>query len=248
MVMEDLAELYSEQGRYAQSEPLFAIVLSRQQRLLGEEHPDTLLTITNLARTYRRQGKYTQAEPLYLKAVNTTRRVLGEEHAQTLWTIRGLIKLYVLQGNYVKAEQLCTQLLHIQRPMMSAENPDSLATLNDLGSLYLKQEKYRQAEKLLRDGLTKQMASDTWLRYNCESLLGASLTGQKRYAEAEPLLLSSYEGMMRLKTTIPPYEQSTLTDGRDRLVRLYERWGKTQKAAAWRNLNSSASANSGKAR
>jgi hypothetical protein len=34
-------------------------------------------------------------------------------------------------------------------------------------------------------------------------MLGASLLGQKHYADAEPLLLKSYEGMKAHEKTIP---------------------------------------------
>jgi len=35
-------------------------------------------------------------------------------------------------------------------------------------------------------------------------MLGGSLLGQKKYAEAEPLLLSGYEGMKQREVKIPP--------------------------------------------
>ena len=39
-------------------------VLEVRRRVLGEEHPDTLISMNNLAVLYRDQGKYAQAEPL----------------------------------------------------------------------------------------------------------------------------------------------------------------------------------------
>jgi hypothetical protein len=36
---------------------------------------------------------------------------------------------------------------------------------------------------------------DDWRRFNAQSLLGGSLLGQQKYAEAEPLLVQGYEGM-----------------------------------------------------
>ncbi len=52
--------------------------------MLGEEHPDTALSLNNLAMLYQDQGKYEQAEPLLQQALAMRQRVLGEEHPQSL--------------------------------------------------------------------------------------------------------------------------------------------------------------------
>ena len=49
----------------------------------------------------------------------------------------------------------------------------------------------------------KSRIPDDWLTFNARSLLGGSLLGQKKYAEAEPLLLSGYEGMKQREDKIP---------------------------------------------
>ena len=44
---------------------------------------------------------------------------------------------------------------------------------------------------------------DVWNTFTAKAMLGA-LLGQKKYAEAEPLLLSGDEGMKQRAKTIPP--------------------------------------------
>ena len=84
---------------------------------------------------------------------------------------------------------------------------------------------------------------NTWGRYNCESMLGASLAGQKKYAEAEGLLLSGYAGMVQRKATIPAPSRFKLEQAGKWIVQLYQDWGKPDKAAEWRQkLNVTASA------
>jgi eukaryotic-like serine/threonine-protein kinase len=61
-----------------------------------------------------------------------------------------------------------------------------------------------------------------------------SLLGQKKYAEAEPLILSGYEGMKTREASIPPQHKPRLTQATGRVVKLYEAWGKPDKAAKWR--------------
>ncbi len=52
------------------------------------------------------------------------------------------------------------------------------------------------AERVVRDCLAicEKSQPDDWMTFNTRSLLGGSLLGQKKYVEAEPLILSDYEG------------------------------------------------------
>jgi hypothetical protein len=74
-------------------------------------------------------------------------------------------------------------------------------------------------------------------RVNRRSLLGASLAGQKKYAEAEPLLVQAHEESISLARDAPllladfnRYRAETV----ERLVQLYDAWGKQVEAAKWR--------------
>jgi hypothetical protein len=105
-----------------------------------------------------------------------------------------------------------------------------------LGLALLKQSKWSEAEPMLRECLAIREAKtpDVWVTFNTRSMLGGSLLGQKKYAEAEPLILSGYQGMKARQATIPPPAKARLAEARDRVVGLYEAWGKPGEAAAWK--------------
>jgi hypothetical protein len=65
-------------------------------------------------------------------------------------------------------------------------------------------------------------------------MLGGALLGQKKYAEAEPLLLQGYEGMKQREARISATGKFGLTKALERLVQLYEATGQKDKAAEWR--------------
>ena len=69
---------------------------------------------------------------------------------------------------------------------------------------------------------------------DCQSLLGASLLGQKRYGEAEPFLLSGYGGLKAREVKIPAPSKKRVAEAAARIVSLYDAWGKKEKAAEWR--------------
>jgi eukaryotic-like serine/threonine-protein kinase len=83
--------------------------------------------------------------------------------------------------------------------------------------------------------LRKKLIPDDWHTFNAQSMLGGSLLGQKKYTEAEPLLVSGYEGLKQREDTIPArYRQIRLREALDRLVQLYQATGQTAKAAEWK--------------
>ena len=66
------------------------------------------------------------------------------------------------------------------------------------------------------------------------SLLGGALLGQKKLAEAEPLLLKGYEGMKAREQTIPPQANTRIPEALDRLIDFSTATNKPDEAAKWR--------------
>jgi hypothetical protein len=79
-----------------------------------------------------------------------------------------------------------------------------------------------------------QAAPDHWAHYDAMSLLGAALLGQGRYSEAEPLIVAGYKGMKERQAKIAVHDRSWLREAAERVVRLYEDWGKAERAAMWK--------------
>jgi Tetratricopeptide repeat len=68
-----------------------------RKRVLGEKHPDTLISIGNLASTYRNQGRWKKDEELEVQVMEMRKRVLGEEHPNTLISMANLASTYRYQ-------------------------------------------------------------------------------------------------------------------------------------------------------
>jgi hypothetical protein len=56
-------QLYRD-GQYPKAKQVAALALDHAERVLGAEHPGTLISINNLALLYQVQGRYGEAEPL----------------------------------------------------------------------------------------------------------------------------------------------------------------------------------------
>ena len=64
-------------------------------------------------------------------------------------------------------------------------------------------------------------------------LLGVALLGQKKYADAEPLLLKGYEGMKQREKTIPPEANTRIPEALDRLIELANATNKPDDVKKW---------------
>jgi uncharacterized protein (DUF2384 family) len=64
----------------------------------------------------------------------------------------------------------------------------------------------------------------------------AEYPGIANYADAEPLLLAGYERMKQREAKIPPQGKVRLTEAAERLVSVYDAWGKPAEAAKWRKV------------
>ena len=74
---------------------------------------------------------------------------------------------------------------------------------------------------------------------SCLNLFGATLAAHKKFEEAEPILLKAYEGRSLVgesKTpAFTPLDFKAEAYPGERILKLYEDWGKPEKLAEWRD-------------
>jgi serine/threonine protein kinase/tetratricopeptide (TPR) repeat protein len=236
IAMNNLGALYKDQRRFTEAEPLFIRALEIRRRVLDEEHPLTLSSLNNLASLYNDMRQYEMAEPLFVKVLEPMKRIMGVDHRYTLTTMDSLAILYVETGQFAKAEPLRRELLETSQRRDGDASPSATRARANLGLVLLKQHKFGEAEPILRKclALREKKEPDIWTTFNTKSMLGGSLLGQKKYAEAESLLLSGYEGMKARENAISLRAQPRMADAIERLIQLYEVTGKKDQADQWR--------------
>jgi DUF2075 family protein len=146
--MNNLASIYTSQGRGKEAEILGEQVVMTRKRVLGDEHPDTLTSLDNLASIYTSQGREKEAEILGEQVVMTRKRVLGDEHPDTLTSLDNLASIYTSQGRGKEAEILREQVVMTRKRVLGDEHPDTLTSLDNLASTYMNQGRWEDAEVL----------------------------------------------------------------------------------------------------
>jgi tetratricopeptide (TPR) repeat protein len=237
LAMNDLANVYRIQGKYDQAEPLFLQALEVRRKVYGPGDSFTLQSIENLAILYTAQHKYATAQPLFEEVVEVLQaKPGGADHPVTLTAKHNLAVMCQRQGQHARAESLFIQVVEGRKQRLGPEHQSVAVTLADLGLNYLQQKEYAKAEVRLRECLQicEKRLADSWHHFHAQSLLGGSLLGQHKYAEAEPLLRRGYEGLKARERSIQADDRTCLTEALERLVQLYDAWGKPEKAKEWR--------------
>ena len=99
------------------AEPLYRRALEGQERTLGAEHPDTLVSVNDLAISLQAIGLPKAAEPLYSRAFEHT-----AEHPETLVSVSNLARCFEAMGQQKDAETLYRRALEGQERTLFLEN------------------------------------------------------------------------------------------------------------------------------
>ncbi|MGI9403975.1 MAG: CHAT domain-containing tetratricopeptide repeat protein, partial [Hyphomicrobium sp.] len=192
--LNNLAELYRQQGRYEEAEPLYKRDLAIIEQALGREHLRVGTSLNNLAMLYHAQGRTGEAEPLFKRSLAIIEQALGREHPRVGASLKNLGGLYQAQGRTAEAEPLYQRSLVIREKALGREHPDVGATLNSLATLYESQGRTAEAEPLFKRSLAifEQTLGREHPRV-AHSLNNLALLyrAQGRTAEAEPLFKRS---------------------------------------------------------
>ena len=179
-----------ENGLYSPAEPLLRQALEMRGRILGDEHPSTLLSVNNLAMLLYRKGDYAGARPLNEQVLETQERLFGKEHSDTLRSVSNLALLLHSQEGCAGARQFYERVLETRERVLGKEHPDTLISVNHVAFLLASEGDFAGSRRLYEQALEIQERvvgkdhPDTWTLVN--GLAGA-LNNQGDFAGARSL-------------------------------------------------------------
>jgi tetratricopeptide (TPR) repeat protein len=112
--------------------PLKRRALEGRERVLGPDHPDTLVSVNNLAGCLNELGDAAAAMPLYRRAVEGNERDLGPDHPDTLTCVSNLAGGLDALGDAAAALPLYRRALEGRERGLGSDHPDTLVSLNNL--------------------------------------------------------------------------------------------------------------------
>jgi tetratricopeptide (TPR) repeat protein len=175
--------------------------LAIYRRVLGDDHPSTLGSISNMGFLLQAQGKQSDAEPYYRQALEGRRRVLGDDHPDTLTSINNMGFLLYSRGKLAEAEAFWRQALEGRRRVLGDDHPDTLASINNMGALLDTQGKLAEAEPYYREALEgsrRVLGDDHPDTLGSINNMGILLQAQEKLSESEPYYREALEGWRRV--------------------------------------------------
>jgi tetratricopeptide (TPR) repeat protein len=225
--MSRLAWAYQSAGQWDLSVPLYEQVLDKRRTICGPTHPATLATIHGLAMNYIDVGRFKDSMALHAKFL---------DRRDASWPTETFAWACQRAGDLDRADQLLRNGLALIQKREDSLNRRN-ARANYLGWLALNlllQGRHGDAERIAREAIDTDQVSK-FRRSYWTSVLGAALLGQKKYADAEPLLLQGYKNMKQWETGTEEGERRRLLrDAGEWVVRFYEVTEQPEKARAWR--------------
>jgi serine/threonine protein kinase len=215
--------------------------LADARKRLGNDDPNLPNYIIALVNVLKANGKPDEARLLAEEAVELFHRHPGwpaPGREESLSTLNIILKNF---GDWAAAASAQAERLRSLRARLPADDPalrDALA--NSLGEYtwtLLCAGHFAEAEAPAREVLSiLEEKHDEVEKFWVQSMLGESLWMQKRYAEAELLLLSACEGANAHKDEVPDgWRDLFLGEPLRRIMSFYEATGRPEEAAKWRN-------------
>jgi hypothetical protein len=127
-----LGILLGAQGLLSEAEAIGRSTLQLAGETLGDEHPDTLISMGNLAGTLGDLGDLAGARSLQEAVLEARRRILGDEHPDTLISMGNLAMTLGDLGELAGARSLQEAVLEAHRRILGDEHPDTLTSMNNL--------------------------------------------------------------------------------------------------------------------
>jgi len=223
-------------GRQVEGIALLKTAATKIEKQLGPESPAVIGCKHDLGCALIVADRFQEALPYLEEVLPRRKALLGPDHIDTFVTEVGVAMAYFGTNRFAEAEPRFRNLLARARKMPSVNAVNLSSFIVSHARCLVAIKNYAEAEALAREGLgMRQKASpEVWSTFYAQSLLGDCLAGQKRFAEAEPLLLQGYQGMLERDVKIPLASKRRLDESLERLVQLYDAWGKQEQAEHWR--------------
>jgi len=143
-----LAQLHSQQGRYADAERYYASALATVRERLPGDTPRRAEYINNLAVSKGRAGDLAGAEVLHQQAVDILRRTRGPDHPQTARALAALANVREMREDFDGANATYLEAEAAQRAALGTTHPDLAQTL--ASHTFMLNRAGRQAEAIER--------------------------------------------------------------------------------------------------
>ncbi len=213
---------------FEQAEALLTEAIQLQREVYGNEHPHLAALLTDRAKVFEYEGQDERAAADYQAARDIGQAVLGRntpEYARATWDL-GCLRWRL--GDRAAASPLLEEAIERYQSVYEPDHHFVGASLLQYGLMLHDASDYEQAGVWLQkaiDTLSRHQNADSPMMLRARHALGECLIETGDFQDAESHLLAGGESGQKM-------ESAQL----EALVRLYERWGKPDRAEHYRSM------------
>jgi tetratricopeptide (TPR) repeat protein len=225
----NLAIALQGKGDLENAGPLFDRSLALCRRVLGAQHPYTIIALASYGTYLYRKGDLRNAAAIMRETLDLDQQT-GASQSRTGYhqTTLGLIQHD--QEAYADAEASLRAALNNFAKALPPTHPYVANARRALGLTLVAQHRDREAEQELRVALQSAESGGNQTQLAAiRATLGRAIAGQRRFAEAEPLLLESFRVLLPALGADHPLVKRT----RAWIEELYLEWHKPGEASAF---------------
>jgi len=228
-----LASTLADQGKFEEALQTAREAVNQYRKRGDTDSANFGFALTVLGGFLTERGDFVEADRNLSDAEAIFRKL---PMSSSLWLgdcLRNQAISFYQQGRYDESLSKVTETLKIYLETFGPRYDNYPTALLVQGLSQVKTGHLKEGETILREAVkirTESLPKDHYWVALANSALGECLTIQRRYDEAEPLLVGSYESLKNSQGTNNPRTGLAL----QRLVELYEKWQKPDLAARYR--------------
>lgn len=196
-----LAGLLRNTRRFEESKGLYQEVIDARLKMLGPDHLEVAHTYNSYSQLLSDMGETDAAIEATRTMIDIVIRNHGEVHPSLGAAYNNMAVMLRDQGDRVGALDHYRRSLNVLDALdLPADHPNRSFPMGGIAGIHLLEARYGEAERVLHEALALRRANyptDHRLILELESDMGAALTGQGRYAEAQSLLSRAHELFLR---------------------------------------------------
>jgi tetratricopeptide (TPR) repeat protein len=231
--LQALAVLADHRGDRVGAKARFREAVGLLRSLGGPGRGNLALALYDLSNVLKLEDSLAAAEAMVTESLGLMTAIYGSSNVGVGTVRTNLGDIRRRQGRVAEAEAELAEAVRILRGSLPEGHSDLAASLSLLGLVRCERGAPRLGEPLLREALEiryRSLPPGHWLTHNLESGLVVCLTALGRFAEAESVGVRGYEG---LRDRLGPAHPRT-REAAARLVALYDRWDRPDRAAVYR--------------
>ena len=215
LLLGKLGYFMSTNGQDKKAVELYLQALLVERKVSGENHPNTVMAMSELAKAYVADGSSPEAEALMERVVALSLELNGAEHSNTLRYMRAQAWIYVVQERWEQAVDLLLRVIKTQEKVLGAEDNYTLVSKGYLAMVYEGKKRWKEAEELLLqvvEAYEKTSRAEHPNMLISISELARVCYCQRRLKEAAELEMQNLEVKKRVLGPDHPYTLSSMNN------------------------------------